>query len=179
MAEFQIPPQTLSRFLYRVRRNYNPNHYHNFTHCCDVFQGMYYLLNNLSIAKSLTKLEELALLVAALGHDMDHPGTNNAFQIETQTELAVRYNDRSPLENHHAASTFAVLSDSHCNILANVSKGDRKRFRAMVVNLILDTDIKYHQSHLDNFIEVRNNPLFHFHLVDTMFAQDFGKFLLA
>lgn len=32
------------------------------------------------------------------------------YQINAQTELAIRYNDISPLENHHAAVAFEILS---------------------------------------------------------------------
>ena len=34
------------------------------------------------MASKLTKLEQLALLVASLCHDLDHRGTNNAFQLK-------------------------------------------------------------------------------------------------
>ena len=32
-----------------------------------------------------------------------------SYQINAQTELAIRYNDISPLENHHAAVAFEVI----------------------------------------------------------------------
>lgn len=31
------------------------------------------------------------------------------FQINARTELALRYNDMSPLENHHCAIAFEIL----------------------------------------------------------------------
>jgi hypothetical protein len=45
----------------------------------------------------------LAVLFAALCHDLDHPGVNNAFEASSMSERAVRYNDTSILENYHAA----------------------------------------------------------------------------
>ena len=33
----------------------------------------------------------------------------SSYQINAQTELAIRYNDISPLENHHAAVAFEVI----------------------------------------------------------------------
>lgn len=36
--------------------------------------------------------------------------THCRYQINAQTELAIRYNDISPLENHHAAVAFEILS---------------------------------------------------------------------
>ena len=50
-------------------------------------------------------------------------------QINAKTELALRYNDISPLENHHCFVAFEVLQKSHCNILRNVSKEEYKKIR--------------------------------------------------
>lgn len=33
----------------------------------------------------------------------------NSYQINARTELAIRYNDISPLENHHCAVAFQIL----------------------------------------------------------------------
>lgn len=38
-----------------------------------------------------------------------HVGLTNDFLIKTASLLAMRYNDHSPLENHHASSSFTVL----------------------------------------------------------------------
>ena len=46
------------------------------------------------------------LLVSTLVHDVDHNGLNNNFHINSQSPLAVLYNDISVLENHHCS--FAV-----------------------------------------------------------------------
>ena len=48
-------------------------------------------------------VDQLALLLAALGHDAGHRGRTNAFEVATLSDLALRYNDASVLENHHAA----------------------------------------------------------------------------
>lgn len=32
-----------------------------------------------------------------------------SYQINARTELAIRYNDKSPLENHHCAVAFQIL----------------------------------------------------------------------
>lgn len=42
------------------------------------------------------------------------------YQINARTELAVRYNDISPLENHHCAIAFQILARPECNIFASV-----------------------------------------------------------
>jgi len=56
-----------------------------------------------SIANSLDKF---ALLVSAFLHDYRHPGCNNGFLVKTSHDLALRYNDESVLECHHASEGF-------------------------------------------------------------------------
>lgn len=51
------------------------------------------------------------------------------YQINARTELAVRYNDISPLENHHCAVAFQILSLPECNIFANVDLEAFKQIR--------------------------------------------------
>lgn len=56
-----------------------------------------------------------------------HPSIR--YQINARTELAVRYNDISPLENHHCAVAFQILSLPECNIFANVDPEAFKQIR--------------------------------------------------
>ena len=53
-------------------------------------------------------------------------GLNNSYQVNAQTELALRYNDQSVLENHHCASCFAILSRPECNILSGLKPAQQK-----------------------------------------------------
>jgi 3'5'-cyclic nucleotide phosphodiesterase len=48
-------------------------------------------------------------LLAAYCHDIDHTGMNNAFEINTASDLALLHSDDSVLEKHHAHMTFKVL----------------------------------------------------------------------
>ncbi|KAG7267685.1 hypothetical protein CRUP_025391 [Coryphaenoides rupestris] len=89
--------------------------------------------------EKLTVTDMGILMTAAVCHDLDHPGYNNTYQINAATELAVRYNDISPLENHHCAVAFQILSLPECNIFANA-----------VITLILATDMARHGEILDS-----------------------------
>ncbi len=65
-------------------------------------------------------------------HDYGHPGLTNDFLIATSDPLAVRYNDRSPLENHHSAASFGLLRRPELDILAGLSSSERGSFRKQV-----------------------------------------------
>ena len=43
----------------------------------------------------------LTAVFSAVVHDYEHRGVNNDFLIQSGDELALRYNDQSPMENHH------------------------------------------------------------------------------
>ncbi|XP_046897374.1 cGMP-inhibited 3',5'-cyclic phosphodiesterase B isoform X1 [Hypomesus transpacificus] len=104
------------------------------------------------LAWNIPALELMALYVAAAMHDYDHPGRTNAFLVATNAPQAVLYNDRSVLENHHAASAWSLyLSQPQFNFLANLDHVEFKRFRFLVIEAILATDLKKHFDFLAEF----------------------------
>lgn len=66
-----------------------------------------------------TDAELFGVVLAAVIHDFDHPGVNNAFMINSKSDIAIRYNDISVLENHHLAASFAIMLQEDCNIFSN------------------------------------------------------------
>ena len=40
--------------------------------------------------------EYLAIIVAGACHDHDHPGYNNVYMVDSQDEIAYKYNGKSP-----------------------------------------------------------------------------------
>ncbi|XP_047372211.1 cGMP-inhibited 3',5'-cyclic phosphodiesterase 3B [Sciurus carolinensis] len=104
------------------------------------------------LSSNIPALELMALYVAAAMHDYDHPGRTNAFLVATNAPQAVLYNDRSVLENHHAASAWNLyLSRPEYNFLPNLDHVEFKRFRFLVIEAILATDLKKHFDFLAEF----------------------------
>ncbi|XP_031239645.1 cGMP-inhibited 3',5'-cyclic phosphodiesterase A isoform X1 [Mastomys coucha] len=97
------------------------------------------------LSGNIPALELMALYVAAAMHDYDHPGRTNAFLVATGAPQAVLYNDRSVLENHHAAAAWNLfMSRPEYNFLVNLDHVEFKHFRFLVIEAILATDLKKH-----------------------------------
>jgi hypothetical protein len=62
---------------------------------------MFAILSITDLATKLAPIDRLILVVSYIGHDINHPGYNNAYQVNAKTDLAILYSDVSPLENHH------------------------------------------------------------------------------
>ena len=109
-------------------------------------------MRNRSTNKMWTQLDEisrLSLLMAAAMHDVDHPGVSNAYLTETSDLLAVRYNDRSSLENHHLAVGFGIMH--RAELLTSLTEDDYKAFRKLTIALVLSTDLANHFTSLGAF----------------------------
>ncbi|ESO83445.1 hypothetical protein LOTGIDRAFT_133480, partial [Lottia gigantea] len=97
-------------------------------------------------------LELMAMYTAAAMHDYDHPGRTNAFLVATHASKAVLYNDRSVLENHHAAAAWRlILTNPKNNFLRSLDAVEFKRFRFLVIEAIIATDLKRHFEILAEF----------------------------
>lgn len=69
------------------------------------------------------------LIIACAGHDVDHPGHNNLFEVKNWSVLATIYNDKSVLESHHAATLFKLCSAKDASILDSFEKDKFKVVR--------------------------------------------------
>ncbi|XP_064355273.1 3',5'-cyclic-AMP phosphodiesterase 4A isoform X2 [Dromaius novaehollandiae] len=144
---FKIPVDTLLTYTLTLEDHYHADvAYHNSLHAADVMQSTHVLLSTPALDAVFTDLEILAALFAAAIHDVDHPGVSNQFLINTNSELALMYNDESVLENHHLAVGFKLLQEENCDIFQNLSKRQRQTLRKMVIDMVLATDMSKHMS---------------------------------
>lgn len=95
----------------------------------------------------------MSYILAGACHDVDHPGVNNIFLIESRDKLAIRYNDVSVLENHHVALSFDILQSENgkYNMFENLDQETFKRVRKLMIGAILATDMSNHLSKLAVF----------------------------
>lgn len=135
----------LRRFLSEVQRTYRDNPYHCFEHAFDVTHTTYLYVLSVRHQVKLSQIETFCLLVAALVHDMDHPGLTNAYLIATRDGTALTYNDESVLENHHISRFFMLChSNEDANILSAFDDDTYKQIRRMIIGCVLHTDMAHH-----------------------------------
>jgi 3',5'-cyclic-nucleotide phosphodiesterase len=100
--------------------------------------------------KFLSNYELFGLAIASFVHDIDHPGHTNFFEINLQSHLALRYNDKSVLENHHCSLTFFILHSKNIQLLRNLDEKDFATVRETIIECVLSTDMKFHMDLVKN-----------------------------
>lgn len=137
----------LDSFLFSVNNQYKEDTlYHNCLHGTDVTQSIYIFFSR-SNAEKIAKtnvLDLLSIFIAALGHDIAHPGLTNTFHINDSTDIAIVYNDISVLENFHASTLFKTLRMTENNIFEKLTNIDYKLIRKRMISEILATDMANH-----------------------------------
>jgi len=169
VEEWRIPAGQLTDFLYTSRKAYNDHvPYHNFRHVVDVLQAVFYFLlalgclphykasassprpvRSASLSSILRPFDALTLLIVAIGHDVGHPGVNNAFLVTLKAPLAQMYNDRSVLESFHCAAFSQVLRKHW------LSTQSTTEMRRLMIDAILATDMGLHFDYMTQLEKLR------------------------
>lgn len=149
-SELTVSRAILYNFFKGIKDTYRDLPYHNFYHALSTTHYVARLVHAAGITQNLTKADLFAIVIGALCHDCDHRGHNTAFEVATRSELAIRYNDNSPLENHHCAVAFdlALRSTTNCNIFEQLTPEAYTAIRSRMIASILSTDMKCHGDHV-------------------------------
>ena len=147
----------LLSFAVDMYKNYKNVPYHSFYHAMDVTYMTYYLLTDMGLYEQLAlkKTDLATLLLAALGHDVLHPGNNNLYQINCKSAPAIQYHNESVLEN--VSSAFVQKSLIHHHFLKGLELDEVAPVESILKNiheLILRTDMNYHFRLLQVLVEL-------------------------
>ena len=149
MAEYRIPVGTLLHFVAAASAEYHQVPYHNWNHAMDVVQYVFFQIQIGRLNTSFTKMELMALLFAAICHDMGHSGRSNTFNIKAQTPLSLLYKDQPVMETFHCSLAIKTVAKPNCNILARLDKSQLHDFWVLVIDCILATDMSQHNKIID------------------------------
>ncbi|XP_056235742.1 dual 3',5'-cyclic-AMP and -GMP phosphodiesterase 11A [Seriola aureovittata] len=153
VQKFKIDYEVLCRWLLTVRKNYRTVAYHNWRHAFNVSQCMFVMITTASFQDVLSDAEILALMVGCLCHDLDHRGTNNAFQAKTGSALALLYGTSATLEHHHFNHAVMILQSEGHNIFANLCSKEYSNMMQLLKQAILSTDLTLHFERRNKFFE--------------------------
>ena len=164
--EFSLPEPIFKAFLLDIAHRYiNTNTYHNFKHGCDVGHTVYRILMIPSLNLAFSHLEVFSLLVGAICHDVGHLGVNNVYLVKAKNDLALRFNDKSPLENMHCAVIYEVLKKEKCNIFVGLTESQWRDARKVILTAVLGTDMSHHFEQISKtqvFLEVNGDDIHKF-----------------
>lgn len=165
---WQLSDHDLYSFINDIRgMYYADNPYHNFRHAVDVLQAVFFMLLSANLIprvsddcpiydsiicpvlkKCASPEYMLGACIVGLGHDVGHPGVNNAFLVSTKSPLASLYNDRSVLENLHGAALSRKLRKSWPSTQS-------PSMRKIILELISSTDMALHFDYLSKFKDLQ------------------------
>lgn len=163
------------RLLTTIASMYHENPFHNFEHASHVTMSVVKLFSRIVApdldqvdAKALAEtmhdhtygitsdpLTQFAVILSALIHDVDHPGVPNSQLINEHSDLAKVYKEKSIAEQNSVDLAWKLLMLPEYRELRRaiyVTEKDFRRFRQLLVNTVLATDIM--DKDLKNF---RNN----------------------
>eukprot|EP00931_Biecheleriopsis_adriatica_P118704 TRINITY_DN94047_c0_g1_i1.p1 TRINITY_DN94047_c0_g1~~TRINITY_DN94047_c0_g1_i1.p1 ORF type:complete len:507 (+),score=92.07 TRINITY_DN94047_c0_g1_i1:90-1610(+) len=175
LCETPVDPTAMHHFFAAVKREYHSNPYHGFHHALSTLHLTFKFVQ--SSNNSLQPTSLFALAVSALCHDIGHRGFNNAFEIVSQSDAALRYNDRSPLENHSCARAFEISlrTTEDTRIFKDWDPKAYSRVRQLMVSAILATDMACHTDHVNKLNVMSEIPDDTSLLVDLfLHAADIG-----
>ncbi|KAG8458813.1 hypothetical protein KFE25_005240 [Diacronema lutheri] len=150
VTQFQIPMATLNTLMARVRGVMRAQPYHNFQHVCDVTQAVFIFVQAPTAIAHLPPIHRFAVLLAALMHDLDHPGFTNLFLKHSGSELTQKYGPDGTLEKHHAALALAMLDAPETDVLVHCTPAERAEVRRLLEKCVLATDMSRHKTIIDD-----------------------------
>ncbi|XP_009696291.1 PREDICTED: cGMP-inhibited 3',5'-cyclic phosphodiesterase B, partial [Cariama cristata] len=164
---FKIPTQEFMNYFCALENGYRDIPYHNRIHATDVLHAVWYLTtrpipgfqqihNELIMESDMDEASGIAPVQISYISSKSCSIADDSYVCVLHTYYqeckAVLYNDRSVLENHHAASAWNLfLSRPEYNFLSNLDHVEFKRFRFLVIEAILATDLKKHFDFLAEF----------------------------
>ena len=148
-----IDTDRLHAFLDAVSRGYNSLPFHNVLHIQDVVGRMAVLLTT-EDCPAVTAMQNMALIIGAAVHDLDHFGMSKTDLIESKHPLAQRH-PTSPMEHHHYECFKDMIQSVELNFVHTWSQEEQMEFQCLVKFVIMSTDIgsKFLSLQHDNFAD--------------------------
>lgn len=117
MSVYQVPAKLgcdekiLQNWLTIIEANYNEeNSYHNSTHAADVMQAIGKFMKSDRLQMILNPLDDVAALIAAAAHDIDHPG-------RSRYNFSNKFPSKAIIQCYFSVKVFCNFFSYPCNLL--------------------------------------------------------------
>eukprot|EP00636_Phaeomonas_parva_P008562 CAMPEP_0118857736 /NCGR_PEP_ID=MMETSP1163-20130328/4702_1 /TAXON_ID=124430 /ORGANISM="Phaeomonas parva, Strain CCMP2877" /LENGTH=739 /DNA_ID=CAMNT_0006791075 /DNA_START=388 /DNA_END=2607 /DNA_ORIENTATION=- len=136
----------LRGFIMSIYNNYhNELPFHNFKHGFSTMQSTYKMVFDCaSLRDKVSEVQRFALVLAAMCHDVGHPGVNNGYLVNSGDPIAFQHNDDAVLERYHAALTFSIAHRAGNDIFATFDTSKYREVRRTLIEAVLNTDMSRH-----------------------------------
>jgi hypothetical protein len=150
-ARFNMSESALLEWLAAVEAGYRAVPFHNALHAADALHCVYYVLVQGEATKKVkfTDLQILAVVIAAVLVDFDHPGsgiTNDYLRKAQPCYASLLYPGQAVLESHHVAAGFELMKLPRFNFLECLPPTTRAELQSICSQLVLSTDINRHDA---------------------------------
>jgi hypothetical protein len=159
-----LPPEIryqMKEFVASIASMYRDVPFHNFEHASHVTMSANKLIKRIvTPAEDASKYEsdlhfstfgissdpltQFAVVFSALIHDVDHTGLPNSQLVKEQSTIARIFNNKSVAEQNSVVVAWELLMEPRFSDLQTcifAFESDRRRFRQLVVNAVMATDI--------------------------------------
>lgn len=152
IKELNVNQEALKNYINSASILYNNiTPFHNFHHALTVLNSTIQLTKLITSdadfkekCEGMDTIATFTVFICALVHDVQHTGNTNAFEINSGTALAKKYECVSVLENHHIATALQLLELPGCDITAGMTEEHAEFFKKHMALNILATDMSIH-----------------------------------
>jgi hypothetical protein len=161
-AKLKVDPETivlnatvegqLRDYILFIASMYNDHAFHNFKHASNVATTTNKFLQRIKDdtleMQVFDPMTQFAIIFSSLVHDVDHPGVPNALLVAENDQMAIKYKNKSIAEQNAIDVAWNALMESQYKDLQNAIYGSAEemtRFRSLIVNCVLATDLFDHE----------------------------------
>uniref|UniRef100_A0A061QR10 3',5'-cyclic-nucleotide phosphodiesterase n=1 Tax=Tetraselmis sp. GSL018 TaxID=582737 RepID=A0A061QR10_9CHLO len=145
-VQLGLPLEKVQKFSFAVEQKMNDNCYHNAIHVSDVVQSTYIQTLTAGPICDICQdpIVKLSVILAAIVHDVGHPGYNNAFLVASRHSIARKHGDLAPAEHMHFEIFQKLIQQPELNFLECLTSEQHTSVIALVKHAVLATDMSNH-----------------------------------
>jgi hypothetical protein len=153
-----IETEWIKSFVFHCKSFYRKNNpFHNFRHALMVLDAGIKIIKDSKLLERqyLSECVVFAVILACLGHDLDHRGKTNRFEAQFKSELFQKYGDKATLEKHHLNILLGIIDN--LRLSDYLSSEDMQIVVQVLEKCVMSTDLCVHHQIIAEFESIFEN----------------------